>query len=126
VRDPSFLVQLPVDLGRLGLESQRELQQRSLPRRRHPVKGPERHHPGRFARRKGVPKPPPDEPLGRAILVLQPVVSSIQLGAEVLHYLRLYDGLAYLRFASRFKVIADPSLIALDAASVLAVEIDET
>lgn len=52
----------------------------------------------------------------------QPVVSSIQLGAEVLHYLRLYDGLAYLRFASRFKMIADPSLVALDAASVLVVE----
>ena len=50
------------------------------------------------------------------------VVSSLQLGAEVLKQLRDCDGLAYLRFSATFKRLNSPELIALDARAVLAVE----
>jgi transcriptional repressor NrdR len=50
------------------------------------------------------------------------VVSSLQLGAEILRHLRLFDGLAYLRYSATFKRLYTPDLIALDAKSVLAVE----
>lgn len=55
----------------------------------------------------------------------QPVVSSLQIGSEVLKLLREVDGLAYLRFGATFKMINRPDLIALDATSVLAIELDK-
>lgn len=55
----------------------------------------------------------------------EPVVSSIQIGAEVLKHLKELDGLAYLRYSATFKGLNSPNLIAIDAASVLAVELDD-
>ncbi|MEO6318513.1 MAG: ATP cone domain-containing protein [Acidimicrobiales bacterium] len=54
----------------------------------------------------------------------QPLVTSLQIGSEVLKQLRERDGLAYLRFGATFKRITTPQMIALDARSVLAIEFD--
>lgn len=53
------------------------------------------------------------------------VVSSLQIGTEILKHLRQIDGLAYLRFSATFKRLYSPELVALDARSVLAVEFKE-